>query len=230
MRLDEGAPVVFVAVALRDDLADEDGVGGQGAGARDELLVLDLRAEVVDVEALVALEAFVARVAFVIEDGVDADGMGIAARARPDDDDLSPEHAFDPLLDVVAGHRLGADIGDVERGAVDGDRRAPVDDEEGEAIRAGLHRGDDRIDHAEELDETLRRFTSARPRRQLEHERELHHAVAFSVAVGAQRAARDGACHTILLAPSPRARAAHALSSSSSSGFVYSGRRSTTPE
>ena len=46
-QLDERAAVLLVAVALGDDLADEDGVGVERAGARRELLVLDLRAEVV---------------------------------------------------------------------------------------------------------------------------------------------------------------------------------------
>ena len=89
--LDERAPVLLVAVALRDDLADQDGVRTERAGARRELVVLDLGAEVVHLEALVALEPLVARVALVVEDRVDADGVRVAAGAGADDDDLAPE-------------------------------------------------------------------------------------------------------------------------------------------
>jgi hypothetical protein len=68
-----------VAVALGYHLRDEDGVGAEGARAGDELVVLDLGAEVVGVEALVALEAFFPGEALVVEDGVDADGVRVAS-------------------------------------------------------------------------------------------------------------------------------------------------------
>src|SRR5690606_39036896 len=56
----ERRAVLLVAVALRDDLRDEDRVGPEGPRARAELGVLDLGAEVVRVEALVALEPLLA--------------------------------------------------------------------------------------------------------------------------------------------------------------------------
>src|SRR5690606_10059985 len=86
-QLDEGSGVLLVAVALRDDLADEDGVGADLARDGRELLVFDLRAEVVHLEALVAFEALVAAVAFVVEDRVDADGVRVASGAGTDDDE-----------------------------------------------------------------------------------------------------------------------------------------------
>ncbi len=82
--LNEGPPVLLVAISLGNDLAYQNGVRADGLGARREGLVLYLRAEIVDFEALVALEALVSRVAFVVENGVDPDRVGVAARARAD--------------------------------------------------------------------------------------------------------------------------------------------------
>ena len=56
-----------------------------------ELVVLDLGAEVVRVEALVALEAFFAGEALVVEHGVDPHGVRVAPGAGPDDHDLAPQ-------------------------------------------------------------------------------------------------------------------------------------------
>ena len=49
--LDERAPVLLVAVALGDDLAHQDGVGAAPRARARRALVLDLRAEVVHLEA-----------------------------------------------------------------------------------------------------------------------------------------------------------------------------------
>ena len=62
-----------------------------------ELLIFDLRSQVVRLEAFVALETFVARVAFVIQDRVDADGVRVAAGAGADDDDFAAELFLDAI-------------------------------------------------------------------------------------------------------------------------------------
>src|SRR5690242_19689716 len=131
-----------MTIALRYHLADENGVGFQGAGTRRKLDVFDVRAEVVRFETFVTFEPLVAGVAFVVEDGVDADGVRIAPRARPYDDDAPPEPLRDAILDLVVGQRVGFELGDFEPADVDAVRRTTIDDEVRIACRGFFHRGD----------------------------------------------------------------------------------------
>ena len=54
-KLDKGSSVFLVAIALRNHLAHEDRVRAKRFCAGKELLVLDLRAQVVDLESVVTL-------------------------------------------------------------------------------------------------------------------------------------------------------------------------------
>ena len=89
--LDELGHVVDVDVLLGHDLADQDGVGIHLDREVDELLVRDLRAEVVGLQLRVALQAVVVVVALHVHDGVDAHGVRVEAGAGADDDDLAAE-------------------------------------------------------------------------------------------------------------------------------------------
>jgi hypothetical protein len=54
-KLDESSSILLVTVSLRDHLAYEDRIGPKGPRVGKELFVLDLRAQVVDLEAVVTL-------------------------------------------------------------------------------------------------------------------------------------------------------------------------------
>jgi hypothetical protein len=112
--LDQRVGIVLVTIALRHHLADEDGVRFERNCARGKLHVFDLGAEVVRFETLVALEPLVAGVPFVVENGVDSDGVRVAAGARPDHDDPASQPFRDAFLDLVVGEGMGLELRDFE--------------------------------------------------------------------------------------------------------------------
>ena len=82
---DEGRAVIrhALAIALRDHLTHENGVGVKSKRARREAgAFFDLGAKGVGLEALVALEPLVPRVALVVQNRIDADRMRVRAGAR----------------------------------------------------------------------------------------------------------------------------------------------------
>ena len=87
---------------------------------------------------------------------------------------------------ISSRESLRAHLRDVDDGRVDRVARVPVDDEVRVALRAGFHRGDERLAEAVLLGEALGGLARARRRREREHEAHLDHAVAFAVAVGAE--------------------------------------------
>ena len=89
--LDELGQVLDVEVLLGDRLRDEDRVGAHLDRLREQHAVGDLAAEVVGLEAPVALEAVVAVVALQVQHRVDPHAVGVRAGAGAHDHDPAPE-------------------------------------------------------------------------------------------------------------------------------------------
>ena len=79
----------------------------------------DLAAEVVGLEAAVALQPMVAVVALEVEHRVDADAVGVRARARADDDDRAADVRLGEVLDLVLAHVLDVEALALQRREVD---------------------------------------------------------------------------------------------------------------
>ena len=112
--------------------------------------------------------------------------MRVAAGAGADDDDLATEARRDAALDLVVRQGLGAHLGDVDGGDVDLVPRLAVDDEERCALGARLHGRDEGLGQAVHLGEALGGLARRGARGKLEDERELDHAVALAIPVGAE--------------------------------------------
>lgn len=79
-QLDELRHVLDVDILLGDGLRDQGHISVKLLTLLEELLVGDLRAEVISLDHLVPLQAVMAGKALPVHDGVDAHGMGIGAR------------------------------------------------------------------------------------------------------------------------------------------------------
>ena len=157
--VDEIRQVLDVDLVLRDGRGDEDRVGLRLAREAHEPFDRHLGPEVAGIEARVALEAVVAGEALRVEDGVDADRVGVGLERAAEDDEPPSEPLADPRVDLLAvevrhRHLLGRD-----RGRVDFVDRLAVDDEEREL-------GSDRLRerHIGVADPHLARRSAWRPR------------------------------------------------------------------
>ena len=113
-QLDEVGHVVDVDILLGHGLRHQQGIGVEFDALGDELLVGHLRAEVVGLNHLVALQSVVAGIALHVHDGIDTHGVGVGTRRGADDDDLTSDVLLDVFVGLIHVHRGRFHLGHID--------------------------------------------------------------------------------------------------------------------
>jgi hypothetical protein len=174
-------------VLLRDRLGDQDRVRADLDRLRHQHAVRDLAAEVVRLEAAIALQAMMAVIALQVEHRVDPHAVRVRARRRAHDHHPAAEVLLDEPVDLILAHVLDVKALALQLREVDARHAASVHHEVRVALRQLLVVHDLRGLEAH-LARQLQRRPARRQRvRHRQREAHLHEAVAEVVRVGLDR-------------------------------------------